>query len=151
MLLIIVMNRNMKKKLIIYLLTTLLISCVDPSRTSTYSCSLKNNTNQSITITVYFSGAIIDNSIIEPSMSGLDCSYSEDSFTGYTYNCNFDMLKITFPNGKGYLCSQFDNPEYWFADQKTPFLPSEKFILNNNGVYEFNISEEDYINAHILP
>ena len=68
MLLIIVMNRNMKKYLIIYLLTMFLVSCVDPSRTSTYSCSIKNNTNQSISITVYFSGDIIENAGVNTSL-----------------------------------------------------------------------------------
>lgn len=134
------------------MLALLIYSCIGPDRSSDCRFSIKNNTDYQINIISYNSGVVVNNININSQNSGLECNYSVEDCYGYSvYRCNIDSLKITFPNGKGYLCSQFNNSEYWFDNNQTPFQPSEKFIISSQGVYEFTITEEDYQNAHILP
>ncbi len=151
MLLIIVIKFKPMKYLLIQSIIFMLFSCIDPDQSMSCKYSIRNNSNYTINFIVYYQNEIVENIDLTSQTSGLNCNYSTEGCTGYSVLCNIDSLKITFPNGNGHLCGLANNTPYLFSNNQTPFQPSEKFVLNSNGVNEFIITEEDYINAHDLP
>jgi hypothetical protein len=129
----------------------LLVSCTDRGERDyvNFNVSIKNNSSESLVIKGYApNNDLIINTNVESNSVGAECNYSFEYFSGY--NCGIDSIVIKFSNGKGYISSLHNPSIYDFPNDNNPFGNSPKFIIDN-GVYEFTINQEDFINAFDLP
>ena len=144
--------RLIKKFVAIIVFLQFILSCTEEGKFETYHFYIKNNTNQVINIITYNNNVEIDNININSNQRGLNCSYEESFFSGYNPNfCDFDSIKIVFPNDKGYMCNISGSNNLCFENGATLFSINEKFIFNQENTYEFTITQEDYENANDLP
>ena len=128
-----------------------ILSCTDEPTLNNYNVAIKNSSLQTINILAYSSDNLISNIILNDNETGLNCSYTDESFKGYKLiECEIDSIVFRFDNGKGYI-SDINNPSpFDFLNNNNLFGNSIKFIETNN-TYEFLITQEDYENAYDLP
>ncbi|MDN6317942.1 MAG: hypothetical protein L0J59_10780 [Lactococcus lactis] len=138
-------------KKILILIGILLFSCTDEPDINNYNLEIQNNSNENLNIEAYFEGNLISNINLSANNSGLECTYSDESFIGYKLTqCQIDSIIFKFENNKGYI-SAINNPSALdFPNDTNPFGFSSKFVLNNN-VYQFIINQDDFDNANDLP
>ncbi len=153
------------KKIIASLSLLLLISCIKEEESYTYYkyVRIKNTSDKVFKI-------VIED--LESSHSYMDIElkpnesteyYQQSSlsndFSGFSFFTG-SKLKITFnTNSKGYICGDHpDNSGLCFITKGAPFgNPNEndfvidKKVSDNVKYYTYNISQEDYENAHMLP
>ncbi len=118
-----------------------------------YNLKIRNLSGELLEVTAYNSLNTSENvETIQSMQSGLSCNYCSPGFSGYVAGgCEIDSIKIIFPNGKGFLCGSANNSAYLFEGNQTPIGNSEKYENVGSNSFEFIITEEDYINAHVLP
>lgn len=63
---------------------------------------------------------------------------------------NVDSIVLKFSNNKGYYTSS-KNKEFWLKNKSSLLSISENEIIQKNQVLIYEISQEDYENAHELP
>ncbi|WP_196888830.1 hypothetical protein [Aureivirga sp. CE67] len=139
------------KKILLLFIGFLFIQCTDDPETYFYNVSILNNSNKNLNIKSYHKGNLISNIDLNTSQSGLECSYSAESFIGYKLTqCQIDSIIFKFENGKGYISSINYLSDLNFSNDTNPFGFSSKFVLDNN-IYQFIITSEDFENAYNLP
>ena len=141
-------------KKVIFILTVMFIySCVSETPQYNYTVSLRNESQNVLTVAaINDKNEIVFQQILNPMESSENCTYVWETFQGF--NCSsIDSISVVFDNGKGYACDmRFNNivTEYCFSE-KNPFSGSSSFSDLGNKQYEFIITEEDFNNAHDLP
>lgn len=147
-------------KNLVYIISVLvmLFSCTDQNEPETYNFSvyLKNNSTHTIHVEHYFSttGTLFDSYTISSTEQSENCDYVAERFRGLNYNfCSGDSVVLKFDNGRGYI-NKFVGIEdiYGFSGNRHLFGQQENgFTDKGNNIFEFEITEEDYENAHELP
>ncbi len=153
------------KKIIALLSFLLLISCIKEEESYTYYkyVRIKNTSDKVFKIIIediesshrYLDRELKPNESTEYYQQS---SLSND-FSGFSYFIG-STLKIIFNvNSKGYICGDYpDNSGLCFITKGAPFgnaneneFVLEEKISDNVKYYTYNISQEDYENAHVLP
>lgn len=152
----------MKKKILILICLVTLSSCSEEEQTTYYSSfRIKNSTthtfkltiNNSTTNNVYFDDELTDNA----STNYFEFAKKNDEYWGF--NSLGDQMKIVFlDNNKGYFCNgSSEDVTYCFFSKSSPigvYNPNDFVFDKKEGnieYYTFEITQEDYENAHVLP
>jgi len=92
----------------------------------------------------------IETIVLQPNTEGLNCSYSNEFFIGYSrVDCSIDKIEFRFLNDTGYISTINEVSNLDFPNESNPFGGSVKFQQTNND-YTFIITQEDFDNAFEL-
>lgn len=146
-------------KTLITILTVLtFISCTDRNERpfQTRASRFKNTANQDLEIKGYNSqNVLVFEDLLANNQISEECIAHSELFLGIA--CKIDSIVFKFSNNKGYICAaRITNttPELCFPNNKSPlghdpFNPS--FINLGNNIYEFEVTQDDFDNAFVLP
>lgn len=150
------------KKLLIFIFLIILSSCSEEEPTTYYSSfRIKNSTahtfkltiDNSTTANVYFDKELVANE----STNYFEFAKHNGEYWGFI---SFgDQMKIVFlDNNKGYFCNgSSEGLTYCFSSKSSPigiYNPNDFIFEKKEGnieYYTYEITQEDYENAHVLP
>ena len=92
------------------------------------------------------------NSILDPGESSKYFSYSSRFFKGFKYELTYIKIKYLNEN-KGYICVKQDQlpNNLCFTTKNSPlYTIKEDFSSNDQRDFSYDITQEDYENAHVL-
>ena len=134
----------------------------------TYNVSLENTSQETLTVNGYKTKDHLGNLLVNPELinsiivQANSLSKTEtikvpkslgDPAFGFTYPTFVNMVDsvtLKFTNGKGYY-STLQSNNFWLENKSDLLNIKENDILLKDGILIYTITEEDYINAHILP
>jgi|SRR5690606_15073805 len=145
---------------ILYLLSIVFVvmGCSTEEEYHSYTTAIRNTSDKPFHILVL--GArqnqqvdTLINQIVKPTEIIFKNSYSEPSFRGLDNEHFIYYLKLEFDNGKGYICDESPFPLGTCFQSKRSFTTStgKEDYAFENGIYYYDITHEDYDNAHKLP
>lgn len=153
------------KKILIFVCLIAFSSCIKEDEAYTYYkyVRIKNTSSKSFKIVIEDNDTgykYIDSELLpNESTNYYQQSSLSNSFNGFSFfiGCNLEI--IFNDNNKGYICGDYpDNSGLCFNTKGSPFNnPNEnEFVLDkqerdNVKYYTYEITQEDYENAHILP
>lgn len=132
-----------------------MMSCTSEPELQRFQVSIFNGTSELLFIEAYYQGVLKEELNLETNDSGLDCSYSNEFFTGYKSNinigCPIDSVVFKFNNNNiGYISSVNSESPYDFNESGALFGASEKFQKIADK-YLFRVTQQDFENAFVLP
>lgn len=150
----------MKNLLIIFSLLFIYTSCSTEEPTLKYTTAIRNTSNKSLHLlvlgdTIGRNTPVYDtlsNTILNPGQITFKRNYLLSHFGGFgKVTCYY--AKITFlNNNKGYICEKDSISNLCFTDKVSlTDVYYEKDFTFENGIYYYDITQEDYENAHELP
>ena len=148
----------MKNLVLLIVLSLCFISCSTEEKIYLQQTSFRN-TSQSplhIIITGDLKNSNRNDTIINQTLQMGESTdlltYYDNGFIGF--NFDFKYMKIEFiNNNRGYVCSDNITENQCFINKYSPISDSSStlgFTLEN-GIYYYDITQEDYENAHELP
>ncbi|MEO2051519.1 MAG: hypothetical protein ABGX00_07110 [Allomuricauda sp.] len=131
----------------------LLVCCTDSGERDVKSFEAKVHNNSGVELIIL--GFNEGNSLVfQQNISNLNssstCKSISEVFNGYRCN-NTDSIVIKFPNNKGYICDLRGNGNTMcFSNNRNP-LTGECFQKDQNNLFEFKTTVDDFENAYVLP
>jgi len=147
---------------IIYIL---LVSCSDDDNRRRYTTAIRNVSGQPFRILILGTERNSDivvydtlfDTTVNPNTRAFIRAYKAPNFVGMKdYYSNLHYTKIVFvENGKGYICEK-DNTDinalFCFQNKPSPIEANQEKDFNfKTDIYYYDITQEDYQNAHELP
>lgn len=125
-------------------------ACTSEPSQRAYQTKLYNATNQTLILQGFDSNSnvILQKSVL-PSTSYDECTASLESYIGLT--CQMQKLKISFSNGRGYICTVFGDNALCFPNKNVFYYNPETFTQVSPTIFQFEITQSDYENAFVLP
>lgn len=78
-------------------------------------------------------------------------SYKSHFFEGFKYELTYVKVQFTNEN-KGYVCTKSTlSSDLCFMTKSSPIYSTGEVFIGNDKVYSYEITQEDYENAHVLP
>ena len=140
------------KKIVLLIVGLLIYSCTSEDDINTYNFSLKNSSNEPFILEIIDTeNNTIESLTILPNHS-YNCIYSSEVNSAF-FGCdeNTYSYRITFDNNKGYMCNILNDSSLCFQSKNPLVFNDDNFNILINNSYEFEITQEDYENAHELP
>lgn len=140
-------------KNIIFLIFTscLFISCTDVEYDEIYTISFKNTSEHTLQIDISYFEQMSSPITLQPGESTEDYGHPiiNDEFLGFFTK---DQIIIKFENQKGYLCTKNGTSNLCFVNKESPFseIGIGAYIKIDENHYIYEITQEDYENAHVL-
>jgi len=133
-------------------------SCSTEEEYHSYTTAIRNTSNEPFLLLVlgndkYQDTDTLINTIVKPAEIIFKNSYRAPSFGGLDNEHFIYYMKLEFENGKGYICDEASSPLETCFQSKRSFTTSTtpEDFTHENGVYYYDITQEDYENAHVLP
>ena len=147
------------KKLLSILSILIFISCSVEEPTQHYTTAIRNTSNKPLHILVLGDSIgrntpvydTLVNTTINSDEIAFRRSYRFPVFQGMRADMYY--VKVTFlDNQKGYICEKDSVNNLCFQDKVAlTEIYYEKDFTFENGIYYYDITQEDYENAHVLP
>gem|GEM_PF-1050658 len=160
--------KPMRVTIYLLLISMLLVSCSNDDKRHRYTTAIRNVSNQPFRILILGIEENPDiivydtllNTIVSPNTHAFIRMYKAPNFVGIkdfgvNKNNNLYYIKIVFvENGKGYICEK-DNTDtnvlFCFQNKRSPIEANQEKDFNfKMGIYYYDITQEDYENAHEL-
>ncbi|MCP1994616.1 hypothetical protein [Flavobacterium sp. HSC-61S13] len=148
----------MKNSFIFILTAMLFLGCSEEEKLYQQQISFRNTSVAplSIIITGDLSNSdrndTLINVILRPTESTMPLSYVNNSFIGSPFDLKYMKIKFTTTD-RGYICSDNSIDNLCFTNKRSPIGSStsaDDFELEN-GVYYYDITNDDYEKAYLLP
>lgn len=155
----------MKKILLAFVGMSLVFSCSTEEKQDSYTTAIRNTSNKSLHILILGNEEnrntpvhdTLVNIILNPGEITFKNTYVTSGFSGFhngTYSIDIYYSKISFlNNNKGYICDENSTSNVLCFQNKISLNKAyykQDFNLENE-VYYYDITQEDYENAHVLP
>ena len=153
--------KNNHLNLILLLITAifLLYSCNTEEPTQQYTTAIRNTSNKPLHILILGDSIgrntpvydTLVNTTLNSNEIAFKKSYRSSGFNGMKVIMYY--VKVTFlDNNKGYICEKDSVNNLCFENKVSlTEVYYEKDFTFENGVYYYDITQEDYENAHVLP
>jgi len=148
-------------KNVLYVLTIVLacVSCNTEREYHPYTTAIRNTSDKPFYMLVLGERMNRDvdtlvNTIVKPNEIIFKNSYADWFFLGMRNNKHaINYMKLEFDNGKGYICDRSIPPLETCFQSKRSFttITGKEYYTFENDVYYYDITQEDYENAHELP
>ena len=146
----------MKKLISLLTLCVFILACSTEEKVTLQKVAFRNTSNQSLRLFVLVNQINISHqdtlisTILEPNANSEIFSYYSNYPKGFDQDLS--SIQIIFNNNKGYKCSVFttEATNYCFSSKASPLDKNSVIYNYENGIYFFDITQEDYENAHVL-
>ncbi len=149
----------MIKKLIYLVCFSFFLSCNVEEKQYWYEVNFKNTSNMPFHLLVLgdtSNSAIpandtLINVVLNKGETSPSFSYYSSFFVGFKYHLTY--VKIQFINeNKGYICTKSTpSSDLCFTTKFSPIYAPSVTFKGNDKTYSYEITQEDYENAHVLP
>lgn len=143
------------KKLLILFCTVVLTACSTEEKEYKQESAFRNTSDYPVHLLVIGNienlnkNDTLINAVLAKGESSVVFSYYNKSFIGFIH---FNYIRIQFlNNNKGYICSFDENKNLCFTKRISPLLATSSEFVLESGIYHYEITQEDYENAHVLP
>ncbi len=149
----------MIKKLIYLVCFSFFLSCNVEEKQYWYEVNFKNTSNMPFHLLVLgdtlnrseSANDTLINAVLNKGETSPSFSYYSHSFKGFKDQLTY--IRIEFINeNRGYICSKSMFGDLCFITKINPIYdPAGKAYKGNDKTYSYEITQEDYENAHVLP
>src|SRR5690606_641981 len=148
------MKKNSFNLVILLIIAISFSSCSTEENVYTIKKRIKNTSNQSLELLLIgYSNDTIVNQILLPQSSTPEFSYTSNINDIMGWGDVASKLNVRFLNNNtGYECNVENTGNMCFTTKGSPFdsRNPQDYILDDN-IYTYEITQEDYENAHVLP